>query len=96
MDLQTIERLIDEAIDAEDYEKVLRLLQERESILKSHPPSPEIAREILRRDEERIKRIKEKKADLLRAIRGSRKLGESLKGYERSYGEQQKRSWGKG
>ena len=96
MDLRTIERLIDEAIEKEDYEKVLRLLDEREKILKSANLTREELEEILKRDEERMKRIKEKKEELIGAIKKSRNYEKSLKAYKESFGEQEKRSWGKG
>ncbi len=96
MNLETLERLIDEAIDKEDYEKLLELLNERENLLKSMEVSPELAQELLKRDRERMKKIEESKSKLIETIMKSREYGKSIQAYGRSINEQGKRNWGRG
>ncbi len=96
MNLETLERLIDEAIDKEDYEGLLELLDEREKLLKSIEVSPKLAQELLRRDQQRMKKIAEDKSKLIETIMKSRKYGKSMQAYGRSISEQGKRNWGRG
>ncbi len=96
MNLETLERLIDEAICKEDYEKLLELLDEREKLLKNIKVSPELAEKLLRRDEERIRKIEENKAKLIKTIMKSREYGKSIQAYGKSISEQGKRNWGRG
>ncbi len=96
MNLETLERLIDEAIDKEDYKKLLELLDEREKLLKSMEVSPELAEKLLRRDEERMRKIEGNKAKLIETIMKSREYGKSIQAYGKSISEQGKRNWGRG
>ena len=96
MNLETLERLIDKAIDEEDYGKLLELLNERENLLKNMDVSSELAEELLKRDEERMKKIVENKSKLIETIMKSREYGKSIQSYGKSIGEQEKRNWGRG
>ncbi len=96
MNLETIERLIDKAIEEEDYEKLLKLLNEREKILKNMEVTPQIAEEIMERDKKRLEMMEKKKASLIKTIMSSREYGKSLKSYGKSISEQGKRNWGRG
>ncbi len=96
MNLETLERLIDEAIDKENYKKLLELLDEREKLLKNMKVSPELAEKLLRRDEERMRKIEENKAKLIKTIMKSREYGKSIQAYGKSISEQGKRNWGRG
>ena len=96
MNLETLERLIDEAIDKEDYERLLELLDEREKLLKSMDISEELAKKLLKLDKERMRRIEKNKSKLVETIMKSREYGKSMKAYGKSIGEQGKRNWGRG
>ena len=92
VDLEKIESLIDKAIDEEDFEKVLRLLEERENILKNIDITPSLAERIIERDERRIERIKKMKSQMLEKFFKSKEMERRIE-----YGWKDRgRSWGRG
>ena len=93
MNLEKIESLIDKAIEDEDFEKLLELLDERERILKSSELDSETIRSILERDEERMRKIERMKEELVRTAFKSEVFKRHLESYRKS---QRGRSWGRG
>ncbi|ACM24068.1 Putative uncharacterized protein [Thermotoga neapolitana DSM 4359] len=76
MNVDEIERKIDEAIEREDYEHLRVLLKEREKLLKDL--SAEKLSEILEKDRERLRIIEERKSSLFRELSGLRNIKGSL------------------
>ncbi|PLV56811.1 flagellar protein FliT [Thermotoga sp. SG1] len=76
MDVDEIEKKIDEAIEKEDYDHLQSLLKERERLLKNLPV--EKLSEILEKDRERLRIINERKDSLFRELSSLRNIKGSL------------------
>ncbi len=93
MNIEKIEELIDKALEEGDFEKLVRLLDERERLIKTSDLDPETAEKILERDENRLKKLENMKKELLATAFRSR---EYMKHLEERRNAQKGRSWGKG
>ncbi len=97
MRLEEIEKMIDEAIEEGDFKRVAELLDEREKVLKEMGNLPaELAEELLKRDEERMEKIKNMMDEFKDAVIKSREYKKSLQAFRNAHGDQEKRSWGRG
>ena len=97
MNIEDLERLIDEAIEKEDYKRAAELYDERERLLKEMGDIPQdLARKLIERDKERERLIKERMRELFEVAKMSDAFQKSLQALQKFSGDSQKRSWGRG